>query len=240
MLNHFATCHRNRNKLRNTIICLTGVLHDHYCDGEMTVLSVRSLGDVSGETSYPLGGASSKHGGPGIFAGNEDGPLEIWVDTALPDRRLMIAFLEVSHGAPQPTLHDTSLDDCADTQSEGGRISSRHVSETTQLIILSPSSIQIFDMYCFPLWLPRLARQRLSAKRKRGEVAGDEWRSKVLLKAGWVGACAAVGVFLVSELPVMGRLLTSRERTTTGEAIELEGRSTSSAEIAAEAPDHQY
>jgi hypothetical protein len=86
-------------------------------------------------------------------------------------------------------------------EDEGGQITSLHSAITTSLLILTPRSSHIFDLYAHPVWLP--ARLRAKVRRDRHaeglEGESDEWARKIMLKRGWVERCLERGMFLVRD-----------------------------------------
>ncbi|WVR08030.1 hypothetical protein IAU60_005074 [Kwoniella sp. DSM 27419] len=126
-------------------------------------------------TYYPSGGESYDKDGNGIFA-QPDGEdsLPIWVDPLLNGRSSLLRQIE----------------------SEGGRIATRHTDPETQLILLSPASTIIFDMYCHPEWLPPNGRRRYDKRQSLLKDADEPWQRRVLLKAWWVDKCIEAGRFL--------------------------------------------
>ena len=146
-------------------------------------------------TSYPTGGIAMPEG-PGIFSrtdndGDGEG-LRIWVDAALHGRRALIGALEVSSEIwPQQYPSDC-------IQDQGARISTRHEDEQTQLLILAPGSVPVFDLYCHPEWLGTRLRKWYHSMRTKGKLAAQEsWQSKLILREEWIAKCIAAGRFLV-------------------------------------------
>ncbi|WRT69731.1 uncharacterized protein IL334_006721 [Kwoniella shivajii] len=126
---------------------------------------------------YPVGGTSYDNDGYGIFFNEEkEDPLDIWVDPALKDRVSMIRKIE----------------------NEGGQISAEHIDDLTQLLIISPASTYIFDMYCHPDWLKPRDLERFKQKRHQAgsESNQDLWQRKVILKDWWIDDCLKAGRFL--------------------------------------------
>ncbi|WVF68242.1 hypothetical protein IAT40_003007 [Kwoniella sp. CBS 6097] len=127
--------------------------------------------------NYPMGGVTSKNKKKGIFADPEkDKKLRFWVDPLLRDRTSMIQKIK----------------------GEYGRISADHSEKATQLIILSPRSTYLFDMYCHPDWLPAADRERFRRRQRKLNRMNEEepWQRKVLLKDTWVARCIDAGRFL--------------------------------------------
>ncbi|OCF33562.1 hypothetical protein I316_04634 [Kwoniella heveanensis BCC8398] len=127
--------------------------------------------------NYPKGGVTSQKKKKGIFADPEkDKKLRVWVDPMLRGRVSMIQKIKGEHG----------------------RISADHTEKETQLIILSPRSTYLFDMYCHPDWLCHEDLLRFSRKRPKLSKSGEEepWQRKVLLKEMWISRCLEAGRFL--------------------------------------------
>lgn len=104
---------------------------------------------------------------PKVFTGKDGRPTKIWLDPRLPNRPDLVALIE-QHGAI------FSLD---------------YADSSTTIMILHPASINIFDRYCHPTWLP-VGREREGT---------DEWRRKVIVTNAWPGKCIAVGRMLGLE-----------------------------------------
>jgi len=161
-------------------------------------------------SGYPSGGTSTANGGDGMFRDAETGQgIHVWVDIDLSGRYSMIKQMEVSwppvlfaHTSPSTSVDASGLGPAADTQDEGAKIAIHHWSPEVQLIVLSPRSIAIFDMYCHPSWLTPSARCFYQMRQARAAAKGEEfqegWRSKVLLKETWWKECVNAGRFLVS------------------------------------------
>ncbi|WVQ95795.1 hypothetical protein IAU59_002894 [Kwoniella sp. CBS 9459] len=128
--------------------------------------------------SYPKGGVTSQKKKKGIFADPEkDRKLRVWVDPVLRDRTSMLQKIKDEHG----------------------RISADHTEKATQLIILSPRSTYLFDMYCHPDWLCAEDRERFRRRQSKLRRLGEEeepWQRKVLLKDMWISRCFDAGRFL--------------------------------------------
>ena len=89
-------------------------------------------------------------------------------------------------------------------QAEGAEIATQHWDPYVHLLIMSPASVKIFDMYCHPDYMrPRQYQRHMQGRRRRlaqGREPGEEiWTSKVMLKESWADQCFAVGRFLVSS-----------------------------------------
>lgn len=173
--------------------------------------------------------------------GDEEGRLEIWVDSDIKDRVALIKSLQVCH-AQQSSLFRLNRTGCLPVksidlliplnQAEGASISLAHDSPTTQLIILSPRSIPIFDAYCHPAWLRPYERKRYNlfrsklVEREKDDPPVEQWTYKVLLKEEWVGRCLEAGRFLVCRFLYRMQeyeLMILRGRKMVGEDVELEG-----------------
>ena len=80
-------------------------------------------------------------------------------------------------------------------------MTAEHWSSSSHILILSPQSVPIFDMYCHPEWLKPRPRYIYYKRRERdiakGEVEAEFWTRKVILKHNWIEKCLSAGKFLV-------------------------------------------
>lgn len=103
------------------------------------------------------------------------GELQVWLDPSLPTRPAILQWLV----------------------SQNAIISTDHTDPDTHIIILHPTSIEIFDRYCHPAWLP--ARQRMAYRRMLRAGGVEEWRRKVILTEMWPKLCRVQGRILGEE-----------------------------------------
>lgn len=84
-------------------------------------------------------------------------------------------------------------------QAEFAEISIEHEEPETQLLVVHPSSMALFDSYCHPDWYPQRRRREYYETLAEGiEIeGGGVWRRKVMLKEYWLDKCMKAGRFLV-------------------------------------------
>lgn len=116
------------------------------------------------------------HSGLRIFVTDNGDPLEIWLDSHLPAHSELVNLIR---------LH-------------GGEISDRHDDPAVNLLILNPTSVDIFDRYCHPSWLPMSGRYRYQRLLKAGGI--DESKHKVLLTESWIRLCVLTGKLLGEDM----------------------------------------
>lgn len=113
-------------------------------------------------------------------------------------------------------------------QDEGAEIAPSHSDEDVPLMIISPASHLIFDLYCHPDWLKPTTKRRLEKQREEYgiEEVNPAWQSKVMLKRGWAEKCVAAGSLLVSVAITAswGELTLRRDKKTTGQACGQEDK----------------
>lgn len=106
-----------------------------------------------------------------LFLNPKGEPLKIWLDPKLNSLTTLIHLIHT----------------------HGGQISNTHENANTDIIILHPSSIEVFDRYCHPLWLSTAGRIKRDKLIKDGLIDEGEWKIKVLLTENWPGLCIARG-----------------------------------------------
>lgn len=108
-----------------------------------------------------------------VAAGGE--PLKLWLDPRLP------SFAELA-----PLV-----------QAYGAELSTDSADHNTHLLILHPSSLDVFDRYCHPSWLPQSGKYRYQRLLKSKGV--EEWKEKLVLTENWPRSCIHAGKLLGEE-----------------------------------------
>jgi hypothetical protein len=111
--------------------------------------------------------------GPKVFVGENGKPLNIWLDPRLT-------------GALGALI-----------RTHGGLTTDHHDDPAIRLLILHPASVEVYDRYCHPSWLPMSGRDRY---RRFVQAGGkDESEHKLLLADSWVKLCVQAGKVLGEE-----------------------------------------
>lgn len=111
-----------------------------------------------------------------IFTTLSGQPLRVWLDPTLPSSPDLRPLL-ISHGAS---------------------ISDSHIAADVNILVIHPTSKEVFDEYCNPVWLTMSQRLRYQRLVRTGAV-DEGLRRKVMVSEEWVKMSVEAGRVLGEE-----------------------------------------